>query len=147
MSDVATFEFQTDVNLTSIHQEVAKHWTGKGRSIDVYTWEDPTRTFCILEYFYSEPEERKMLHKVAVCLLEIARDKCIYYYRCIDFVGFLDPRNYFNPEEVANYQPVEINTTDLLLDLYQPSMCADIVKKFVIRGNINKSCKQEIFMS
>jgi hypothetical protein len=135
MSDVATFEFQTDIDLGSIHQEVAQYWTGKGRGVDIFTWEDPIRTFCVLEYFFGEPEERKMLYKVAVCLLGIARDKCIYYYRDFDFIGFLDPRNYFNPEEVANYQPVEINAMDLLLDPYQPSMFAQPVEKFFISAN------------
>lgn len=93
MSDVATFEFQTDIDLESIHQKISKYWTGKGRQVDVYTWE-PDRTFCVLEYFFGESEERIMLYQAAKCLLDLARDNRVYYYRCIDFVGFLDLENY-----------------------------------------------------
>lgn len=131
MSDVATFEFQASVDLYSIQQEVAKYWTGNGRNVDVYV-EDPVRTFCVLEYFYGRVEEREMLCKVARYLLKVANDNCIYYYRCIDFVGFLDPKNYLNLKEVDNYELIAIDVEDLFLDAYQPMMGAGLVEKFVI---------------
>jgi hypothetical protein len=133
MSNVATFEFRTSVNLCFIQQEVSERWTGKGRSIDIYTWANPVRTFCILEYFIGRFEEREMLCQVAKYLLKVAEDHCVYYYRCIDFVGLLDPKNYFNPEEIVNYQPITINVGDLLLNAYQPAMSACSVEKYVVR--------------
>ena len=119
MSDVATFEFQTDIDLESIRQKISTYWTGKGRRVDVYTWE-PDRTFCVLECFLGESEERIMLYQTAKCLLELARDNRVYYYRSIDFVGFYNPENYEDSDEIANYQsqPVPINVADLLLNSY-----------------------------
>jgi hypothetical protein len=133
MSDVATFEFRTSVSLCSIQQEVRERWTGKGRGSDVYTWANPVRTFCILEYFIGGFEEREMLCQVARYLLKVADDRCVYYYRCLDLVGFLDPQNYFNSEEIADYQTITINVEDLLLDAYQPAMSARLIEKYVIR--------------
>jgi len=133
MSDVATFEFRTSVSLCVIQQEVSERWTGKGRGIDVHTWANPVRTFCILEYFTDRFEEREMLCQVVRYLLQVAEDYCVYYYRCIDFVGLLDPKNYFNPEEIADYQTITINVEDLLLDAYQPGMSARLIEKYVIR--------------
>lgn len=124
MSDVATFQFQTDLNLDNVREEVSKRWTGRGREVDIYTREDPTRAFCVLEYFFGKPDERQMLLDTAIYLLEINKGRHLYYYRCIDFV-----------EGVAcpPIKAVEIDIADLLLDDYQPAMGAYLEQKFVIK--------------
>ena len=92
-----------------------------------------SRIICLLEYFIDRFEEREMLFQVARYLLKVAEDHCIYYYRCIDFVGLLDSKNYLNPEEIADYQPITINVGDLLLNAYQPAMSTCSVEKYVVR--------------
>lgn len=136
MSDVATFEFQTNIDLQSIRRQVSKCWMGEGHQVDVYTWKEPARTFCVLEYFFGKAEEPKMLFQAAKCLLELAKDNRIYYYRCIDFVDFFDSGNHEDPKEVANYPLVQINVIDLLLDSYQPSMSAHTIERFIINTKL-----------
>ena len=125
MSDVATFQFQTDIKLDQIRKEVSKRWTGRGRTVDVYTWTNPVKTFCVLEYFFGEPDEQQMLLDAAIYLLEVARDKHLYYYRCIDFVEGID---------CPPIKEIAIPVADLLLDDYRPAMGAHLEQKFVIKS-------------
>ncbi|MEO0769703.1 MAG: hypothetical protein AAFY72_09750 [Cyanobacteria bacterium J06649_4] len=133
MSDAATFEFQTDTELESLRQASSKYWVGKGRQVDIYSWENPHRTFCVLEHFGGGDEEKKMLCQVAEYLLTVARNNCVYYYRCMDFVSDFDPNNYENKKLPDFCKSMSIEVKALLLEPYQPSMSANITERFILK--------------
>lgn len=130
MSNSATFEFITSVEINEIKTEVSARWYGAGYSADVYTypeWQD--RILCTLEYFFGVQKERFMLFQVLKYLKYISFDQKVYYYRCADFAPIYDLR----------IPVLEICAEDIFTDEFSPSMGASIETKYAISsGSIDK---------
>lgn len=78
--------------------------------------------FCILEYIFGEPEEESMIREVVSYLPNVSLNQEIYYYRCLDFIGLIDPEHLI----------VEIEIEDLFSKEYAPSIGASLEQKYRI---------------
>ncbi|MBD1850802.1 hypothetical protein [Leptolyngbya sp. FACHB-711] len=125
MSDSATFEFETILDLQTIACQISNLWKGDGYYADVYTHPGyrSNRFFCTLEYIYGYPNEEEMLRDAVNYLLEIASNQQVYYYRCSDFAPL--------PDEVQSI--VRINLDNLFQTEFSPSLQASIERKYLIR--------------
>ncbi|MBE7384998.1 MAG: hypothetical protein F6J95_026750 [Leptolyngbya sp. SIO1E4] len=124
MSNSASFEVKTSVNLEEILSVVSGLWVGNAYHVDVLIHPDTSgRIFCILDYFFKENlEQHKMLTEVLKYLSEISEDKKIYYYRCVDFFPIQD-----------SVIPItEINLEDLFKADFEPSIGASVEVKYLI---------------
>jgi hypothetical protein len=126
MSDSATFEFESILELKILEQDLSMLWKGFGYTVDVYKNPnyDEHRIFCLLEYFYGFQEEDIMLIKVVEYLLKIASNSKVYYYKCNDF----------SPLKDGDFPIQNIAIMDLLREENRPSLSASITQKFLLTG-------------
>lgn len=127
MSNSATFELKTSESITTIQNCVSQLW--RGYAVNVFVQEVllfqnvKDSVFCILEYIFGEPEEESTIREVVSYLLSIYLNQEIYYYRCSDFIGLVDPKRPI----------VEIEIEDLFSKEYAPSIGASLEQKYKIR--------------
>ncbi|MCY6493923.1 hypothetical protein [Leptolyngbya sp. GGD] len=123
MSNSATFELETAVEMETVTDRVSRSWHGFGYDVSVYSYpEFNNRIFCTLDYVYGYPEEEAMLREVVDYLLSIASMQKIYYYRCADFAPLPDDA----------FPTPEITVDDLFQEEFRPSLGASIMQKFLL---------------
>ena len=81
--------------------------------------------FCVLEYIFGDPEEESMLRQSIDYLLSISLNYEIFYYRCSDFIGLVDPQ----------HPIIEIEVDDLFREEYATSIGASLEQKYKIQAN------------
>lgn len=127
MSNSATFELKTNESITEIQKCLSQRW--KGHSVDVFIqpallFQDiEDSIFCVLEYIFGEPEEEWMIRQSVDYLLNIALNHEIYYYRCSDFVGLVNP----------DRPVIDIEIDELFIEEYAPSIGASREEKYRIQ--------------
>ncbi|MBN8563738.1 MAG: hypothetical protein J0L70_24690, partial [Leptolyngbya sp. UWPOB_LEPTO1] len=77
----------------------------------------------VLEYIFGEPEEEWMIRQCVDYLLSIALNHEIYYYRCSDFIGLVNPE----------HPVIDIEIDKLFVEEYAPSIGASREEKYRIQ--------------
>lgn len=126
MSNSATFEFETAVEISEVTETISFLWNRFGYEASIYVESGaPERTFCTLDYLFGAPEERPMLMSVLQYIHSISSDGKVYYYRCADFVGAVNNR-------AAHLPILEVSVDDLFIADYAPSLAASIETKYLV---------------